>query len=1133
MSAGGGARSEFPFSQPILDDIRDRTPPVSLIGRTVGLKRSGRTWRAACPVHGGKGPNFSVGDRGYRCFVCAAHGDVFDWVMWRDRVGFSEAVRRLASEAGIPLPDRTPGEDDTAQVAERRRIEDEARAARRAVREAEDAATQAGDIAKARRLWDAASPIDGTLGERYLTEARQVTAPTSGWPACVRYHGPSRTLLVSMSMPSGEVRSLQRILLTPDGRNLKSRDDGRSLKLATGPYYGACGRLPGADTGCPVLLHGEGFETAASPWSVAGYEARIWFGGLASARLERDRINVILRDDDKKGGPAALALDRAMARWRAEGFAVIDAPPFVMPRGLKEDWNDWLRDEGPEPVRSRLAQLIGEIETPRARPSADMADIRADLRVKLRAALKGEGPAHLLLRYAMSSGKSQGVMEVVAEMNQLRAHFVRDHRLHHRSTKAQAETAADEAGFGRVRLRYVGEHHNMVADALTQARSLGLSTVHDGGFDRPYNPADPDGEPVCAMPERRRLTQAAGVAMVVGACGDPDRDGPLCDRRLTGCARWSRLVEASYVDVVGMTLERAFDHFLPKELSRGFTVTFIDEGMDRVAYATHTVDLGVLDDALFDTAPVRGTAGEPDRNGAPDPNLTAEARALYARLRHDIQTAPRTGPQPYVACTLTAAELERAIALTEARDWPFTMSPATSPEDRERLAVTSFRPKVRAICGILRALLDGPGRVSTETVEIETGDGRRRRVVDVVVRPLRTLHRSFVEGRLIFADWTANPTSIRRFAPDVVECASPVPLAPHQTVVHFLTSAGKYAMRSPARLDYLKALVSLYRDGDSRPGVITHLEHAEKFAGLGAIIGHFGALTSSNAWKNCSAFFNFGAPSLSPKAAAAGGAARTGEAVPVVNAVPVWQAVPMADGGTEWVRSTQYEHPAACEANEAVRERQSEQGVGGRPRAPNRTADDPVTTFNVGRPVVPHLQVDYLIRHAGQHAPPRFVRAVAAGLVVDSGPDRHRLHPTIYTRTHTAEYDRPFEVGGFAETLGRVLCPAWQPSGPRERWVIGRYWVDGRGHRRDGRLFSCPESLLAICEALLEETCRATEFKITGYLGGGPDEVTRTRLKTEIEPILGTYLEDGDGDGDHPPLMPSPQGDEARAPPDG
>jgi DNA primase len=94
-----------------LNAIRDRVDIVDLIGRHVGLKKAGRTWKGLCPFHHEKTPSFIVSlDRGtYHCFGCGEGGNVFSFLMKHDGLAFPEAARSLAAEVGIEVPDSHDG----------------------------------------------------------------------------------------------------------------------------------------------------------------------------------------------------------------------------------------------------------------------------------------------------------------------------------------------------------------------------------------------------------------------------------------------------------------------------------------------------------------------------------------------------------------------------------------------------------------------------------------------------------------------------------------------------------------------------------------------------------------------------------------------------------------------------------------------------------------------------------------------------------------------------------------------------------------------------------------------------------------------------------------------------------------
>ncbi len=98
------------FPPHFLDDIRARVPLADVIQRRMKLQKRGREFVGLCPFHSEKTPSFTVNeDKGFfHCFGCGEHGDVIGFVMKTDGLSFPEAVERLAGEAGLAMPARTP-----------------------------------------------------------------------------------------------------------------------------------------------------------------------------------------------------------------------------------------------------------------------------------------------------------------------------------------------------------------------------------------------------------------------------------------------------------------------------------------------------------------------------------------------------------------------------------------------------------------------------------------------------------------------------------------------------------------------------------------------------------------------------------------------------------------------------------------------------------------------------------------------------------------------------------------------------------------------------------------------------------------------------------------------------------------
>ncbi len=109
-----------------LEELQSRLSLSQVVGRKViwDMRKSnqakGDMW-APCPFHQEKTASFHVDDRKgfYYCFGCHAKGDAISFVRETENVDFIEAVRLLAAEAGMTMPER----DSQAQVRADRRTQ--------------------------------------------------------------------------------------------------------------------------------------------------------------------------------------------------------------------------------------------------------------------------------------------------------------------------------------------------------------------------------------------------------------------------------------------------------------------------------------------------------------------------------------------------------------------------------------------------------------------------------------------------------------------------------------------------------------------------------------------------------------------------------------------------------------------------------------------------------------------------------------------------------------------------------------------------------------------------------------------------------------------------------------------------
>ena len=94
----------------VTDDIKSRVDILDLVSNYAALQRSGRSYKANCPFHNERTPSFHVfPDRQtWRCFGACAFPAVtfFSFLMRVENLDFGEALRRLAQQAGVNIPEK-------------------------------------------------------------------------------------------------------------------------------------------------------------------------------------------------------------------------------------------------------------------------------------------------------------------------------------------------------------------------------------------------------------------------------------------------------------------------------------------------------------------------------------------------------------------------------------------------------------------------------------------------------------------------------------------------------------------------------------------------------------------------------------------------------------------------------------------------------------------------------------------------------------------------------------------------------------------------------------------------------------------------------------------------------------------
>jgi len=85
--------------------ILDSTDIVDVIGAYFPVKRAGSAFVCCCPFHNEKTPSFNINParQFFHCFGCGESGDAISFVRKYENLPFTDAVKKLADKAGVPI----------------------------------------------------------------------------------------------------------------------------------------------------------------------------------------------------------------------------------------------------------------------------------------------------------------------------------------------------------------------------------------------------------------------------------------------------------------------------------------------------------------------------------------------------------------------------------------------------------------------------------------------------------------------------------------------------------------------------------------------------------------------------------------------------------------------------------------------------------------------------------------------------------------------------------------------------------------------------------------------------------------------------------------------------------------------
>lgn len=91
--------------QEVIEDIRNQSDIVDIVGQYVQLKKSGKNHFGLCPFHEERSPSFSVAEdkQMYHCFGCGKGGNVFKFLQDLEGLTFPESVKKVADLGNMSI----------------------------------------------------------------------------------------------------------------------------------------------------------------------------------------------------------------------------------------------------------------------------------------------------------------------------------------------------------------------------------------------------------------------------------------------------------------------------------------------------------------------------------------------------------------------------------------------------------------------------------------------------------------------------------------------------------------------------------------------------------------------------------------------------------------------------------------------------------------------------------------------------------------------------------------------------------------------------------------------------------------------------------------------------------------------
>ena len=108
--------------QSFIQELIARADVVEIVGRYVQLKKTGANFSGLCPFHSEKSPSFTVSPskQFFHCFGCGKSGDAIKFLQEHAGMSFMEAVKDLAGQYGMQVPEEDVSPQERERAAQQR-----------------------------------------------------------------------------------------------------------------------------------------------------------------------------------------------------------------------------------------------------------------------------------------------------------------------------------------------------------------------------------------------------------------------------------------------------------------------------------------------------------------------------------------------------------------------------------------------------------------------------------------------------------------------------------------------------------------------------------------------------------------------------------------------------------------------------------------------------------------------------------------------------------------------------------------------------------------------------------------------------------------------------------------------------